>query len=126
MTYPRTLAAVGAALIVLSACNREPEVVGGPADPQAEALKNRPKVQLPPSIKASKIYRCKDNSVVYATFMTDNVTAEVRDKQEQPPRATLKAGAPGQPYEGSGYSLSGSGDNITYKSPDSGTQTCHT
>jgi hypothetical protein len=96
----------------------------GPADPQAEALKNAPPVELPPSIKEAKTYRCKDNSLVYVTYMSDNMTVMVRDKQEEPPVATLRAPAPGQPFVAEGFSLTGSGNNITYKSPDSGTLTC--
>ncbi len=121
-------AASTAALMLLAGCNSEPVKVGEAADPQAEALKNAPKVALPPAMK-DKTYRCKDNSVVYVSFSSDNVTALVRDKQEEPPVATLKAPAPGQAFvgqgdSGKGFSLSGSGDNVTYTSPDSGTQTC--
>jgi hypothetical protein len=130
MKNPRTLAAAPlAALLILAACNTEPQEVGGPADPQADALKNAPQVQLPPSIKEAKTYRCKDNSLVYVNFMSDNVTANVRDKEEEPPRVTLKAPAPGQPFEGveplgKGFKLSGSGATVTYTSPDSGTLSC--
>ncbi len=132
MTQIRMLAAAStAALILLAGCQSEPIKVGEGSDPQAEALKNAPKVALPPSIKAAKTYRCKDNSIVYVNFMSDNVTANVRDKEEEPPRTTLKASAPGQPFEGQGpeaqgFKLSGSGDTVTYTSPDSGTQTCRT
>jgi hypothetical protein len=125
MTHTRLLAAAStAALFVLAACQQEPVKVGEASDPQAEALKNAPKVELPPSIKEAKTYRCKDNSLVYVSFMSDNVTAMVRDKQEEPPVATLKAPAPGQPFVAEGFSLSGSGGTVTYKSPDSGTQSC--
>jgi hypothetical protein len=125
MTNPRTLAAAStAALFFLAACNTQPEQVGGPVDTQAEALKNAPPLQNMPSIKAEKTYRCKDNSLVYVSFLTDDVTALVRDKQEEPPVATLKAPAPGQPFVAEGFSLSGSGANVTYDSPDSASQTC--
>jgi hypothetical protein len=124
MTQTRFLAAAPlAALFVLAACQSEPIKVGEAADPQAEALKNAPPVQLPPAMK-DKTYRCKDNSVVYVSFSGDNLTALVRDKEEEPPIATLKAPAPGQPFVAEGFSLSGNGSNVTYKSPDSGTQTC--
>jgi hypothetical protein len=56
--------------------------------------------------------------------MNDNVTAAVRDKQEEPPVATLRAPAPGQPFVAEGFSLSGSGSTVTYKSPDAPSQTC--
>jgi len=130
MTNTRLLAAAPlAACFVLGACQSEPVVVGQAADPQAEALKNAAPVQLPPSIKMARTYRCKDNSVVHISFMSDDVTAMVRDKEEEPPRATLKASAPGAAFEGQGqqgqgFKLSGSGETVTYTSPDSGTQTC--
>ncbi|HEY0446139.1 MAG TPA: hypothetical protein VGD19_06765 [Allosphingosinicella sp.] len=114
-----------AAFLALAACSNEPETVSaGGADPQAEQLKKAPPVTLPPAIRASKTYRCKDNSLIYVTFMTDDVTAAVRDKQEDPPVATLKAPAPGEPYVSEGYSLSGSGDAVTYNSPEKGSQSC--
>ena len=122
---PLAAAASLAAVLALGACNQEPtNISSGPADPQAEALKNAPPVALPPAIKEAKAYRCKDNSLVYVSYMTDNVTAAVRDKQEEPPVATLKAPAPGEPFVSEGYSLTVSGNPITYNSPDKGTQTC--
>jgi len=131
MIYTRiNAAAVLAASLLLAACEAEPVVVGQAADPQAEALKNAPPVQLPPTMR-DKTYRCKDNSVVYMSFSSDEMTVLVRDKEEEPPVATLKAPAAGQPFEGQGetgkgFRLVGSGDSVTYTSPDSGTQTCRT
>jgi hypothetical protein len=116
-------AASTAAIFTLAGCKSEAVEVGGPADPQAEALKNAPPVQLPPTMK-DKTYRCKDNSLVYVSFSGDNLTALVRDKQEDPPVATLKAPAAGQPFVSEGFSLSGSGESVTYKSPKSAAQTC--
>ena len=125
----KLLFAASAASLALTACKPEPEVVPSNVDTQAEALKTAPPVELPPAIKVAKTYRCKDNSLVYISFMTDDVTAAVRDKQEEPPVATLKAPAPGQAFvgqgeTGKGFSLSGSGDTVSYTSPDSGTQSC--
>ena len=114
-----------AALLALAGCNSEPETITADKnDPQAEALAKAAPVELPPAIKASKTYRCKDNSLVYITFLTDGMTAMVRDKQEEPPVATLKAPAAGEAFVSEGYSLSGDGDTVTYNSPDAGSQTC--
>ena len=125
MMHKHLLAAAStAALILLAGCQSEPIKVGEGTDPQAEALKNAAPVQLPPAIKEAKTYRCKDNSLVYVTFLDDDMTAMVRDKQEEPPVATLKAPAPGQPFVAEGFSLEGSGNTITYKSPDAPTQSC--
>jgi hypothetical protein len=113
-----------AALLMLQACSQEPEVVESNPDPDAAELAKAAPVTLPPAIRESKTYRCKDNSLVYVSFMDDNLTAMVRDKQEEPPLATLKAPEPGKPFVADGFSLSGSGASVTYTSPDSGTLTC--
>ena len=125
MQNTRFLAAASiAALLALAACSNEPEVVDTNPDPQAAELAKAAPVTLPPAIKESKTYRCKDNSLVYITYLTDNTTAMVRDKQEEPPVATLKAPAPGQPFVSEGFSLTVNGNSITYHSPDAGNQTC--
>ena len=122
---PLLAAASLAAVLALAACDNKPETVGANAnDPQAEELAKAPPVTLPPPIKSNKIYRCKDNSLVYVTYMADDVTAMVRDKQEEPPVATLKAPAKGEPFVSEGFSLAVNGNTITYNSPDKGTQTC--
>ena len=128
---PRILAVAAATLLTLAACEqKQPEVVGGPAeDAVTKEAKNRPAVTLPAAIKTSKVYRCKDKSVVYVNYLDDNVSANVRDKEEEPPAVTLKAAAPGEafigvPPAGEGFKLVGSGNEVTYTSPDSGTQVC--
>jgi hypothetical protein len=123
--HPLLAAASLAAFLALAACDNQPETVSAnDNDPQKEELAKAPPVTLPPPIRESKIYRCKDNSLVYVTYMADDVTAMVRDKQEEPPIATLKAPAKGEPYVAEGFSLKVDGKNITYNSPDKGTQTC--
>ena len=117
-------AASVAASLLLSACGNEPEVVDTNPDPMKEELAKAAPVTLPPAIKASETYRCKDNSLVYITFLADDVTAMVRDKQEEPPVANLKAPAPGKPFVSEGFSLTVSGNSITYNSPDKGSQSC--
>ena len=116
-----------ATLALLSACNKsdEPEVVGGPADPMAEQLDNAAPVELPPSVKANKQYRCKDNSLIFVDFMTDDKTANLRT--EKTGNATkLVAPEAGKAYvaEG-GYEVSGQGDDVTITVPGKGAQSCH-
>ena len=127
MHKTRILAAAAlGSIALLSACNKEPEVVDANPDPQAEELAKAPPVTLPPAIRETKTYRCKDNSIVYVSFMDDGLTAMVRDKQEEPPVAKLKAPNEGEPFVSEGFALSGSGDSVTYTSPDSGTLSCKT
>ena len=117
------LAAAGiAATLSLAACNSEPEVVDANPDPQAEALKNAPPVELPPAIAASRTYRCKDNSLVYVDFYTNN-TARYRTEKGGTP-TELTAAEAGQPYTAEGYSVSANADNITLTAPGKGTLTC--
>jgi hypothetical protein len=112
-----------AALLSLSACNNEPEVVhAGGADPQAEALKAAPKVELPPAISASRTYRCKDNSLVYVDFYTNN-TAMYRTEKGGTP-TTLTAAEAGQPFTAEGYSVSANAPTITLTAPGKGTLSC--
>jgi hypothetical protein len=119
-----SLSAVASALLLLSACNNEPEVIpAGGADPQAEALKTAPKVELPPAIAASRTYRCKDNSLVFIDFYTNN-TAMYRTEKGGTP-TTLTAPEPGQPFTAEGYSVSGNAPSITLTAPGKGTLTCN-
>ena len=114
-------AAAVAATLTLAACQQEPEVIETP-DPQAEALKNAPPVELPPAIVASRTYRCKDNSLLYAEFLSNN-TARVRQTQDgEPTVLTAEGGNP--PFKADGYSLSANAQQVTYSAPGSGSQSC--
>ena len=56
---------------------------------------NGAKVVLPPSITASKIYRCKDASLVYIDWLSDG---NARVKANKDERSTpVKVGAEGSP-----------------------------
>ena len=114
------------ALVAVPACKESKTITANEAqDPQAEQLAKAQPVELPPAIRSSKTYRCKDNSIVYVSFLEDDVSALVRDKEEEPPIAKLKAPKPGEPFVNEdGFKLSGSGSSVTYTSPDSGTLTC--
>ena len=123
--YLPMIAMAGVAL--LSACNKndEPEVVGGPADPMADQLANAAPVELPPSVKATKQYRCKDNSLYFVDFMTDDKTANFRTKKGGEP-TQLKAAEAGQPFTAEGgYEVSGQGDEVQIAVPGKNAQSCH-
>lgn len=105
-----------ASLGLLSACgpsNDEPEIVGGPADPMAKELANAAPVELPPSVKHSFQYRCKDNSLLFVDFMSDDKTALLRTERSGTPTRLLAAEA-GQPFTAEGgYEVTGNGKQIT-------------
>ena len=73
MTRTPLLIIALAAAAALAGCNKEDHtiVAGGPTTATtANAAANAP-VALPPSITASKTYRCDDNSLVYVDWMSD-------------------------------------------------------
>lgn len=121
MMKNRALAAAPlAALVALAAC--EQQTIDPNADPQANAVKAAPPVEAPPMIQASRTYRCKDNSLLYADFYT-NDTVNVRDKKDGP-GTILTAPAAGQAYTAEGYSLSANAAQISYTAPGKGAQSC--
>lgn len=123
--HPRILAAASvAALLSLAGCG-EPETIKANEayDPQAAQLEKAAPVELPPAIMASRTYRCRDNSLLYAEFLT-NGTARVRaDRGDQRTILTAPGGNP--PYTAEGYSLSANAPSVTYTAPGKGTQTCN-
>src|SRR3982751_6467862 len=93
------------AAAALAGCNKENHTIGGPDANDSNVVANTP-VQLPPTIAASKIYRCGDNSVVYVDWLSDNKSANVRSEANGSPTQVVSA-EPGKPLTGSGISLTG-------------------
>jgi hypothetical protein len=119
----RTKIAAVAALLTLSACQQE-TIVAGRKDDMAEALAKAPKVVLPPAIKSTKAYRCKDGGLVYVDLFQGDKMANLRSI-ENGPATKLEAPEAGQPMvaEG-GYSLTVSGNNVNVAQPGKGAQVC--
>jgi len=116
MTRTPLLIALAAAA-ALAGCNKQSHTIvagGDPADNAANVAANGP-VELPPSIVASKVYRCADNKIVYVSWLSDNKSATIRTEQNGAPTA-VSAPEPGQPMTGpDGYSLSGNSADSTAK-----------
>jgi len=116
-----------AALFALSACNSQPskpEIVDTNPDPMAAELANQGAVELPPSIKAEKSFRCKDNSLVYVTFFQGDKQAFVKTKKDGEP-TVLKAANAGEPLTADGgWKLTGDVSHITLAQPGKGEQSC--
>lgn len=118
--------AAAAVLLSLAACENKPEeVTSVTSDPQAEALKNAPKVELPPSIETSVSMRCKDNSIVFADFYKGGKQVQVKAAKDGP-GTMLKAPAAGEPFvaEG-GYKVTGTAKSATIEMPGKGSRVCH-
>ena len=93
---PLMLALVATA--ALAGCNKESHtIVAGPDVGDNSADVNLADVKLPPTITASHIYRCKDNSVIYVDWLSDN-TARVRTSRTEV-GTTVPVGE-GQPVKG--------------------------
>ncbi|HEX8125407.1 MAG TPA: hypothetical protein VF548_07490 [Allosphingosinicella sp.] len=123
MKTPLLLAAPLSLILILGACKEQ--TIDPNAEAQAEAANAAnaaASVEAPPMIQASRTYRCKDNSLLYADFYT-NDTVQVRAKKDET-GTTLTAAAAGQPYTAEGYSLSANSEQITYSAPGKGSQSC--
>ena len=92
-TITRTpLLIILAAAAALAGCNKENHtiVAGASDDNDPNSAANAP-VALPPSITASKIYRCADNKLVYVNWLSDNKSAKVRTEQGGSPTQVTAA-----------------------------------
>ena len=108
----------------LAACENKPETVTTVSpDPQKEELAKRPKVELPPAIKASVTMRCKDNSLVYIDFFSGDKQANLRAEKDGP-AVHLTAEKAGDPLTADGYSLTGTPKMITLTQPGKPSLTC--
>lgn len=114
-----------AAVALLSACNKsEPEVIETNPDPMANKIANAAPVELPPAVKDSVIYRCKDNSIVYVDFLSDDKSANVRTEKGGTP-VHVTADEAGKPLTAEGYSVSGTGKTVQIAVKGGSAQTCN-
>lgn len=122
---PLLLTLVAAA--ALAGCNKEDHtIVAGPdGDTANQAPATNEPVVLPPSILSTKLYRCKDNSVVYIDWLSDNKSANFRGSQNATP-VQLTAPEPGKAMVADGYSLTGTvaASAVTLSRPGKGSQSC--
>lgn len=106
MTRTIPLIALAAALS-LAGCNQEDHtiVAGGPdtRDPAAEALEANGPIALPPSITATKSYRCGDNSLLYVDWLSDG---SARVKASKTDAGTVVPAGEGSPLTGDSSSAS--------------------
>jgi len=114
-----------AAATALAGCNKH-TIVAGPPDSETNSAA-KANVQLPPSIVATKLYRCADNSVVTVDYLSDNKSANVHAGEGNVTQVT--AAEPGQPMAAAGgYSVEGSPTSTAAKIavPGHPAQSCNT
>jgi hypothetical protein len=116
-----------AAAAALAGCNKENHtIMAGPDTGEHNAAANA-NVQLPPSIIATKLYRCADNSVVTVDYLSDNKSANVRAGKGGAVTQVTSA-EPGQPMSAAGgYSVEGSPTSSSAKIavPGHAAQSCN-
>jgi uncharacterized lipoprotein YajG len=119
----RTITFALAAAAALAGCNKEDHTIT--SGPEAGNATANADVVLPPSISASKIYRCKDNSVVYIDWLSDNKSANVRGEKNGAATHVMAA-EEGKPMVAEGYSLTGTAtaSSVTLARPGKGSQSC--
>jgi uncharacterized lipoprotein YajG len=117
-----------AAAAALAGCNKESHtIVAGPPGEEETNTAANANVQLPPSIIATKLYRCADNSVVTVDYLSDNKSANVHAGKEAP-TVQVTAAEAGKPMTAAGgYSVEGSSSSSTAKIavPGHPAQTCN-
>lgn len=116
-----------ASLLVLAACSGEssPEVVDTNPDPMAKQLANAAPIELPATISAEQVFRCKDNSLVKVTFFNGDKKVAVRPGVTGA-RTVLRAAVAGEPFVAErGWNLIGDTAEITLTQPSKAALTCH-
>lgn len=119
-----------AALAGLSACDTKPTEIGpGATRTKTDEIATTPSkpVTLPPSIAASKQYRCADGSLALVDYYSDDMSASVKTTAAGTP-VKIVAPAKGGTMVGGGYSLKGSktDGNVSFSSPEHPRpQRCH-
>jgi len=115
-------AAVLGTTLLLAACGKPETITAGNDDPDSAALNAAAPVELPPMVTHSRTYRCKDASLVYVDFFSNNTAVYKQSKDGQ--GTTLTASEPGKPYTAEGYSVSGDGPQIEIAAPGKPAQSC--
>ena len=124
MTRTPLLITLAAAAALAGCNNSDHTIVSGPDTGDNGGAASGP-VALPPSVMASKIYRCADNKVVYVDWLSDNKTANIRTEQGGTPTQVTAAEA-GKPMTGpAGYELSGTATgSVKIAVPGHASQSC--
>lgn len=119
---------VGLAALSAAACEQDSgeRVADGNAEVANEAQPvdtNMGPADLPPMIEESASYRCTDGNALYVDLLTDDDVVTVRDSRADVP-VRLRRPGPDEPFAGEERTLSGTGSQVSYSSPDRPAQTC--
>lgn len=78
---------------------------------------------LPPMIVRSPAYRCDDGKALYVDVLSDENAVMVRDSRADSPTRLSREGPDGA-FSGEERTLSGTGSEVRYSSPDRPGQAC--
>lgn len=131
MRTPLRLRAVsalpGLLFLALAACNSQPTTINQiDTDDMKDKVSHAAPVTLPPSIAATKSFRCADNDVVFVDFYSDGLSAGIHLKKDSPP-VIVKGPAAGQPMVADGgFSLTGTktASSVKIAVPGKAEQSC--
>jgi hypothetical protein len=124
MTKP-LLPAVALCALALAGCQQQkaPKVLDTNPDPMANDLAHAKPVELPPAMKATVEFRCKDNSLVSVTFFQGDKQTTVIPKNDA--AIKLTSDAAGGPWTSTaGDKLSGGQKSITWTAKGKPALTC--
>ncbi|CAN5146294.1 hypothetical protein BH09PSE3_BH09PSE3_25480 [soil metagenome] len=114
-----------AALLSLAACNGQvtPTAAENAAAEANAAAAAKPPVEMPPSVTATKTFRCDDQSVVSVEFYVGDKQANLHPT-EKGPAIMLRAADASAAKTADGYSLQGTEKKITLTTPTKKSQSC--
>lgn len=107
------------ALVALAACDVQPTKIGPGAETTPTPTPTGPPVELPPSIAASKQYRCADNSLAFVEWFSGGKGGLVRTERGGSSVRVQPSEEAGT-FTGGGYVLKGDKDAVAvqFASPD--------
>ena len=125
MTRTTLLLSLAAATALAGCNNNDHNVVGGPQTNDTANVAAEANIALPPTIVATKTYRCGDNTVVQVDWLSDDKSANLRVGEDSPVTQVV-APEPGKPLAGSGFTLTGSPSaaSVTFEQPGHASQHC--
>lgn len=125
MIKPSPLLVASLSLLALAGCKKQTTVIDPNPDPMKNAVAAAPPVELPPSISATVLFRCKDQSVVTIDFFKGHKQLTLHPTKSGEP-VHLVASVEGGPYTAAGgYVLTGDERKIAWKDAEKPEMTCH-
>jgi hypothetical protein len=118
VTFTAAALLAGMSLNACSEASQEAEAQNNQAAAKAETKA----AALPPSIQASRTYRCADNSLAYVDFFTDGTAAIRLEELGTPTRLTRANGAGA--FTGGDYSVGADEASTSITLPGKSAQTC--